>query len=126
MKDHWKNGKTSLFYSEQFTLIAWDPLSHQVMRNLHCLDVFFRFLTVYPVMTNGAQATISVVEKCKHSFVIPQSIVHDRGTAFINNELSPGQKKWESCCHLEQHTRPGLMAKLKPRISTTRNLGGTS
>ena len=59
-------------------------------RNLHCLlviDAFSRFLMVYPVTNTGAQATISAVEKWIHSFGIPQSIVHDRGTAFINTEF---------------------------------------
>ena len=42
---------------------------------------------VYPVTNTGAQATISAVEKWIHSFGIPQSIVHDRGTAFINTDF---------------------------------------
>ena len=42
---------------------------------------------VYPVTNTGSQATISAVEKWIHSFGIPQSIVHDRGTAFINTEF---------------------------------------
>ena len=42
---------------------------------------------VYPVTNTGAQATISAVEKWIHSFGIPQSIVHDRGTVFINTEF---------------------------------------
>ena len=42
---------------------------------------------VYPVTNTGAQATISAVEKWIHSFGIPQSMVHDRGTAFINTEF---------------------------------------
>ena len=40
---------------------------------------------VYPVTNTGA--TISAVEKWIHSFGIPQSIGHDRGTAFINSEF---------------------------------------
>ena len=42
---------------------------------------------VYPVTNTGAQGTISAVEKGIHSFGFPQSIVHDRGTAFINTEF---------------------------------------
>ena len=42
---------------------------------------------VYPVTNTGAQATISAVEKWSDSFGIPQTIVHDRGTAFINTEF---------------------------------------
>ena len=91
-------------------------------RNLHCflvIDAFSRFLMVYPVFRTGANATISAVEKWILSFEIPQSFVHDRGinTEFIN---------WESPCDLEQHTLLGLMAKLKPRISTLPVIGGTS
>ena len=59
-------------------------------RNLPCLlvcDAFSRFLMVYPVTNTGAQATISAVEKWIYSFGIPQSIVHDQGTAFINSEF---------------------------------------
>ena len=66
------------------------PLHPPSNRNLHCLlviDAFSRFLMVYPVTNTGAQATISAVEKWIHSFGIPQSIVHDRGTAFINTEF---------------------------------------
>ena len=59
-------------------------------RNLRCLlviDAFFRFLMVYPVTNTSAQATISAVEKWIHSFGTPQSIMHDRGTTFINTEF---------------------------------------
>ena len=66
------------------------PLHPPSNRNLHCLlviDAFSRFSMVYPVTNTGAQATISAVEKWIHSFGIPQSIVHDRGTAFINTEF---------------------------------------
>ena len=59
-------------------------------RNLHCLlvtDALSHFLMVYTVINTGAQATISAVEKRIHSSGIPQSVVHDRGTAFINTEF---------------------------------------
>ena len=59
-------------------------------RNFHCLlviDALSPFLMVYPVTNTGAQATISAVEKRIHSFGIPQFIVHDRGTVFINTEF---------------------------------------
>ena len=42
---------------------------------------------IYLVTNSGAQATISAVEKWIHSIEIPQSILHDRGTAFINTEF---------------------------------------
>ena len=58
--------------------------------NVHCLlivDAFSRFLMVYPVRTTTALATITAVEKWILSFGIPQSIIHNRGTAFINTEF---------------------------------------
>ena len=50
-------------------------------------DAFSRFLLVYPVTNTGAWATISAVNKRIRSFGIPQSIVFDRVTAFINTEF---------------------------------------
>ena len=75
------------------------PLHPPSNRNLHCLPVieslegrfflnaFSRFLMVYSVANTSAQATIAAVEKWIHSFGIPQSIIHDRGTAFINTDF---------------------------------------
>ena len=48
---------------------------------------------LYPDTKTGAQITISVVKKCVHSFGILQSIVHDRGTAFINTDFINWTKK---------------------------------
>ena len=42
---------------------------------------------VYPVTSTGADATISAVGKWIQPFGILQSIVHDRGTAFIETEF---------------------------------------
>ena len=42
---------------------------------------------VYPVTITSAQTTIAAVEKWIHSFGIPQSIIQDRGTAFINTDF---------------------------------------
>ena len=58
--------------------------------NVHCLlivNAFSRFLMVYPVRNTTALATIAAVEKWILSFGIPQSIIHDRDTAFINTEF---------------------------------------
>ena len=66
------------------------PLHPPSNRNLHCLlviDAFSCFLMVYPVTNTSAQATIAAIEKWIHSFGIPQSIIHDRGTAFINTDF---------------------------------------
>ena len=62
---------------------------HPTVSNVHCLlivDAFSRFLMVYPVRNTTALATIIAVEKWIFSFGIPQSIIRDRGTAFINTE----------------------------------------
>ena len=42
---------------------------------------------VYAVTNTGAQATIAAVEKWTLHFGIPQSIIHDRGTAFLNTDF---------------------------------------
>ena len=66
------------------------PLHPPSNQNLQCLlvmDAFFRFLMVCPVTNTGDHSTISAVAKWIHSFGIPQSIVHDRGTAFIKTDL---------------------------------------
>ena len=66
------------------------PLHPPSNRNSHCLlvvDSFSRFLMVYPVTNTGAQATIAAVEKWILHFRIPQSIIHDRGTAFLNTNF---------------------------------------
>ena len=42
---------------------------------------------VYPVINTGAEATIAAVEKWILHFGIPQSIIHDRGTAFLNKDI---------------------------------------
>ena len=58
--------------------------------NVHCLlivDAFSRFLVVYPVRKTTTLATIIAVEKWILSFGIPQSINHDRSTAFIYTEF---------------------------------------
>ena len=66
------------------------PIHPTSASNVHCLlivDAFSRFLMAYPVRNTTALATIAAVEKCIFSFGIPQSIIHDRGTAFINTEF---------------------------------------
>ena len=66
------------------------PLHPPSNCNLHCLlviNAFSRFLMVYPGINTSAQATTAAVEKWIHSFRIPKSIIHDRGTAFINTDF---------------------------------------
>ena len=66
------------------------PIHTTSASNVHCLlivDAFSRFLIVYPVRNTTALATITAVEKWILSFGIPQSIIHDRVTAFIKTEF---------------------------------------
>ena len=72
------------------------PLHPPSNRNYHCLlviDAFSRFLMVYPVANTSAQTTIAADEKGILSFGITQSIMHDRGTAFINTDFINGTKE---------------------------------
>ena len=58
--------------------------------NTHCLvvvDAISRILGVYPVRDEGAQTTINALENWITSYGIPQKIVHDDGSAFINRDF---------------------------------------
>ena len=66
------------------------PIHPTSASNVHYVlnfDAFFRFLMAYPALNTTALATITAVEKWIRSFGIPQSIIHDRGTALINTEF---------------------------------------
>ena len=66
------------------------PIRPSSNLNTHCLvvvDAFSRFLGVYPVRDTGAQTTINALEKWITSYGIPQKIVHDNGSAFINRDF---------------------------------------
>ena len=66
------------------------PLRPSSNSNNHCLvvvDAFSRFIGVYPVKDTSAQATITALEKWITSYGIPQKIIHDNGTAFINSDF---------------------------------------
>ena len=75
------------------------PLHPPSNRKTHCLsiiDSFSRFLMVYPVTNTRAQATIAAVEKWILHFGIPQSTIHDRGTAFLNTDFVNWTKELRS------------------------------
>ena len=58
--------------------------------NTHCLvvvDTFSRFIGAYPVRDTGTQTNINALEKWITSYGIPQKIVHDNGSAFINSDF---------------------------------------
>ena len=66
------------------------PLRPSSNSNTQCLvvvDAFSRFIGAYPVRDTGAQTTIKALEKWITSYGIPQKIVHDNGSAFINSDL---------------------------------------
>ena len=68
------------------------PIHPTSAGNVRCfliIDAFSQFLMVYPVRNT----TITAVEKWILSFGIPQSIIHDRGTAFINTKFINWTKK---------------------------------
>ena len=66
------------------------PLRPSSNSNNHCsvvVDAFSRFIGVYPVKDTSAQATITALEKWITFYGIPQEIIHDNGTAFINRDF---------------------------------------
>ena len=65
------------------------PLRPSSNSNTHCLvvDAFSRFLGAFPVRDTGAQTTINALEKWITSYGIPQKLVHDNGSAFINSDF---------------------------------------
>ena len=66
------------------------PLRLSGNSNTHCpvvLDAFSRFLGARRVRDTGAQTTINALEKWITSYDIPQKIVHDNGSAFINSDF---------------------------------------
>ena len=90
------------------------PLHPPSNRNTHCLmiaDSFSRFLLVYLVTNTGAQATIAEVEKWILHFGIPQSIIHNRGTAFLNTDFVNWTK--ELGINLQPRTAHSLWTKGK-------------
>ena len=73
------------------------PLRPSSNSNNHCLvvvDAFSRFIGVYPGKDTSAQATITALEKWITSYGIPQKIIHDNGTAFINSDFINWNKKF--------------------------------
>ena len=72
------------------------PIHPTSASNVHCLLIniaFSRFLMVYLVRNTTSLATITAVEKRIFSFGIPQSIIHNRGTAFINTKFINSTKE---------------------------------
>ena len=81
------------FETTPFKIIHIDhkgPLRPSSNSNNHCLvvvDVFSRFIGVYPVIDTSAQATIIAFEKWITPYGIPHKIIHDNGRAFPNSDF---------------------------------------
>ena len=69
------------------------PPSNQNLHWLLVIDAFSRFLMRCPLTNTGAQTNKSVVENWIYSFDIPQSFVHNRGTAFIKIDFDDWTKE---------------------------------
>ena len=70
---------------------------HPSSNSTHCLvvvDAFSRFIGAYPVRNTGAQTTINALEKWITTYGIPQKIVHDNGSAFINSDFIKWTKEF--------------------------------
>ena len=80
---------------------------------------------VYPVRSTTALATNTAVEKWTLSFGIPQSIIHDRGTAFINTEIIDWTKELGTTLRLCTAYSPWTNGKLKPRTNILLDTGET-
>ena len=66
------------------------PLHPLNNRNTHCLLIvgsILGFLMVYTVSNTGAKATIAAVENWILRLGTPQSIMHNRGTAFLKTDF---------------------------------------
>ena len=71
------------------------PPSNHNTRCLLIVDSFSRISMVYPANNTGAQATIAAVEKWILHFGIAQSIIHDKGTVFLNTDFFNCTKEME-------------------------------
>ena len=91
------------------------PIHPTSAGNVHCLlivDALSRFLMVYPVRKTTALATTIAVEKWILSFGIPQSIIHDQGTAFINTEFINWTKELGNTLRPRTAYSPGTNGKI--------------
>ena len=70
------------------------PLNPPSKGKRHCLvvvDAFTRFIQVYPV--TNAQDTIEAMEKFVVTFGIPQKLVYDKGSSFLNSDFTNWAKE---------------------------------
>ena len=64
------------------------PPSNGKHNCLVIVDSFSRFIQVYPVRSTEASDTIKAFEKFIMSFGIPQKLVYDKGSAFMNQDFT--------------------------------------
>ena len=84
--EHWGELETTLFK----TIHHKGLLRPSSNSDTHCLvivDASSRYLGAYPVRDTGAQTTINALEKWITTYCIPQKIVLDNGSAFINSDF---------------------------------------
>ena len=65
-----------------------NPPSNGNKRCLVVIDSFSHYIQVYPVLSTSASETISALEKFFLTFGIPQKLVYDKGSAFMNAEFT--------------------------------------
>ena len=93
LMEEWQNETVSLQIIHIDHKGTLHPASSRNLRFPLVIDAFSRFIMVYTVTTTGAEGIISAVENLVHSFGILQSIVHYRGTAFINSQFANWTKE---------------------------------
>ena len=81
---------------------------------------------IYLVINTGAQATTSAVDNWIHLFEIPQSIVHNRGAAFIKTDFINWTKELGITLRHRTAHYLGLTVKSKPKTNKLPVTGGTS
>ena len=102
------------------------PSSNSNTHRLVVVDAFFRFLEAHPVRNNGAQTTVKTLEKWRTSYGIPQKIVHDNSSAFMNSDFINWTKEFGRTLAPVPPLRLGPTAKLRYKINTSLDLGETS
>ena len=65
-----------------------NPPSNGIHHCLVIVDSFSRFIQMYPVRSTDAVDTINALEKFILSFAIPQKLVYDKGSAFMNQDFT--------------------------------------
>ena len=139
----WQNNKPKPKHRNEVPLEEWQnetvpirtvhidhkgPLHPTSAGNVHCLlliDAFSRLSMVYSVRSTTTIATVIAVEIWILSFGIPQSIIHDRGAAFINTEFVNWTKELGITLRPRTACSPWETVKVKPRTNILLGTGET-